>query len=55
LYEILLGPIKNTANNILEVGIGDFGYKNGGSLLLWRNYFTNATIYGIDILSLNRV
>ena len=55
LYEILLKPIKDTANNILEIGIGDFGFKNGGSLLLWAEYFTKATIYGIDILPLNRV
>ena len=55
LYDTLLKPIKDTAENILEVGIGAFGPKNGGSLLLWRNYFTKATIYGIDILPLNRV
>lgn len=55
LYETLLEPIKNNAKNVLEVGIGDFGIKNGGSLLLWRKYFTNATIYGIDILPINRV
>ena len=45
----------NAKKNILEVGIGDFGYKNGGSLLLWKNYFTNATIFGVDILPLDRV
>lgn len=55
LYETLLEPIKDTADNILEVGIGDFGIKNGGSLLLWTKYFTKATIHGIDILPLNRV
>ena len=55
LYETLLEPIKDTAKNILEIGIGDFGPTNGGSLLLWRKYFTNATIHGIDILPLNRV
>ena len=54
-YETLLEPIKDTADNILEVGIGNFGIKNGGSLLLWTNYFTKATIHGIDILPLNRV
>jgi cephalosporin hydroxylase len=55
LYETLLEPIKDTAENILEVGIGDFGTKNGGSLLLWTNYFTKATIHGIDILPSDRV
>ena len=55
LYDVLLKPIKDTAENVLEVGIGNFRYKNGGSLLLWKDYFTKATIYGIDILPLNRV
>lgn len=55
LYETLLNPIKDTAENVLELGIGDFGPKNGGSLLLWKKYFTKATIYGIDILPINRV
>ena len=55
LYDKLLKTLKNTAKNVLEVGIGDFETKNGGSLLLWSNYFTNATIYGIDILPINRV
>ena len=55
LYNSILFRLKDTATNILEVGIGDFGEKNGGSLKLWRDYFTNATIYGLDILPLNRV
>ena len=55
LYQQLLENKKNTATNILEVGIGDFGEKNGGSIKLWADYFTNATIYGLDILSVNRV
>lgn len=37
------------------MGIGDFGAKNGGSIKLWRDFFTNATIYGLDILPINRV
>ena len=32
LYEALLSPKKDTARNILEVGIGDFKEKNGGSI-----------------------
>ena len=55
LYEKLLASKKETAKNILEVGIGNFGEKNGGSIKLWRDYFTNATIYGLDILPENRV
>lgn len=55
LYERLLSKKKETAKNVLEVGIGDFGQKNGGSIKLWRDYFTNATVYGLDILPINRV
>jgi hypothetical protein len=55
LYEKLLVNKKYTAKNILEIGIGDFDEKNGGSIKLWRDYFTNATIYGLDILPINRV
>jgi hypothetical protein len=55
LYQKLLESKKETAKNILEVGIGDFGKKNGGSIKLWHDYFTNATIYGLDILPIERV
>ena len=55
LYQKLLESKKETAKNVLEVGVGDFGEKNGGSIKLWRDYFTNATIYGLDILPINRV
>lgn len=55
LYSKLLKNKQNTAMNVLEIGIGDFGEKNGGSIKLWRDYFTNATIYGLDILPIDRV
>ena len=55
LYDNLLSPIRQSATKVLEVGIGDFGQKNGGSLILWRKYFPNATIYGLDILPITRV
>jgi hypothetical protein len=55
LYQQLLVSKKETAKNVLEIGIGDFGPKNGGSILLWKNFFTNAIIYGIDILPNDRV
>ena len=51
----MLHKKKETAKNILEIGIGDFDDKNGGSIKLWKDYFTNAIIYGIDILPINRV
>jgi hypothetical protein len=55
LYEKLLFKKKNTAKNVLEIGIGDFVEKNGGSIKLWRDYFETATIYGLDILPIDRV
>jgi len=46
IYDILFESIQHTAQNVLEIGIG-----KGGSILLWKNYFTSANIYGIDINS----
>jgi hypothetical protein len=43
-YENLFKDKRETATNILEIGIAE-----GGSLNLWRDYFNNAHIYGIDI------
>ena len=37
---------QHTARNVLEVGI-----YTGGSLKLWRDYFVNATVFGIDTRS----
>lgn len=50
LYETLLVNKKETAKNILEIGI-----SSGGSIKLWNDYFQNATIYGIDIMNINNV
>lgn len=44
LYERILSSKKDSATNILEIGI-----NTGGSIKLWADYFTNATIYGVDI------
>lgn len=49
-YEKTFTRIKDTAKNILEIGI----YK-GGSIKLWHDYFTNATIYGMDIMNIDDV
>ena len=48
LYQSLFNNKKNTAKNILEIGI----FK-GGSIKLWSEFFINATIYGIDVMDLN--
>lgn len=46
LYHSLLECKKETAKNILEVGI-----DRGGSIKLWSEFFINATVYGLDIMS----
>ena len=45
LYEHIFFPMKNASIKICEIGIA-----NGGSLILWQEYFPNATIFGIDII-----
>lgn len=55
LYEDILKEKKYSAKNIIEIGIGDFGEKNGGSIKMWRDYFPNATVFGVDILTKDRV
>ena len=44
IYEHIFFSMKNAPIKICEIGIG-----KGGSLILWQEYFPNATIYGIDI------
>jgi len=44
IYGDLLRYYKNRKNNILEIGI-----RQGGSLRMWKEYFSNSNVYGIDI------
>jgi len=44
-YERLFAPFKDTAKNILEIGVW-----KGGSIKLWSDYFSNATVYAVDIM-----
>ena len=45
LYDMILKPYQQNASAVLEIGV-----KKGGSLKLWREYFSFQThIYGIDI------
>lgn len=55
LYENLLMSKKETAKNVLEVGIGPFLESNGGSIKLWHDYFKNATVYALDNCPLESV
>ena len=50
LYQKLLIGKKETAKNVLEVGI-----HLGGSIKLWSDYFTNAKVYGLDVMNINDV
>ena len=45
-YEELFESKKHENINVLEIGI-----HYGGSIKLWRDYFTNAQIYGVDVIN----
>lgn len=44
LYESILAPHRRSYSRVLEIGI----YK-GASILMWRDFFPNAEIFGLDI------
>lgn len=48
LYQNLLIKKKESALNVLEVGI-----CLGGSIKLWSDFFTNATVHALDIGDVN--
>lgn len=57
-YHALLLKKRNSVQNFLEIGIGTRAlmvpivgneYKEGASLKAWRDFFPNATVYGLDI------
>lgn len=50
-YEQHFGPFREKKINLLEIGIGGEGNiaAGGQSLRMWRDFFPNATIYGLDI------
>ncbi len=43
-YHELLKDKRESMQKVMEIGI-----DRGWSLLMWREYFPNATIYGVDI------
>lgn len=51
-YQEHFAPLKNKKLNILEIGVG--GYEDpdsgGDSLRMWKQYFPNSMIYGMDIV-----
>lgn len=44
VYQSLFEPIRFNVQNLLEIGV-----NRGNSHLMWKSYFDNANIYGIDI------
>jgi len=50
LYQKLLINKKDTAQNVLEIGIAE-----GGSIKMWSEFFTNADIHGLDIINIDNV
>lgn len=42
-YDKLFSPIRDEKLNIVEIGVWE-----GASLRMWRDYFPNATITGVD-------
>jgi cephalosporin hydroxylase len=57
VYQKLFESKKYDTNNILEIGIGEpkQNKENGGSIKLWHDYFSNSTIYGLDIHDISDV
>jgi hypothetical protein len=50
-YEQHFRSIKNRSLNILEIGIGGYedSMSGGESLRMWKSYFPNSRVYGLDI------
>ena len=47
-YSKAFEPYRDTSNGVLEIGI-----FHGHSINMWRKYFEQAKIYGIDIVNRN--
>lgn len=50
IYNTIFSPIKDTTRNLLEIGI-----YHGDSIILWRDYFTNADVSCVDINKCERL
>jgi hypothetical protein len=50
-YQRYFQPIRYQRLNVLEIGVGGYAdsQEGGGSLRMWKTYFPNSRIVGIDI------
>jgi hypothetical protein len=50
-YQRHFSPWRDMEINVLEIGIGGYARagKGGASLRMWKEFFPNAQIYGLDI------
>lgn len=55
LYQTLFESKKESATHILEVGIGPGIRQNGGSIVMWADFFKNAQIHAADIIPIDHV
>lgn len=53
VYERYFSPVRESTKQLCEIGIGGFwadvNWVHGNSLKVFRDYFTNAKILGLDI------
>jgi hypothetical protein len=54
VYEELFSSKKESATRVLEIGIGPYP-PNGGSILMWAQYFKNAEVHAADLISIDQV
>ena len=60
VYADLFESIRNDAVRLLEIGVGGYEVQDdpavgGASLRMWRDYFPNGEIVGLDILDKSAV
>ena len=49
-YQRHFGPLRSRKNLVIEIGVGGFeAVLPGGSLRVWRDYFSRSTIIGLDL------
>lgn len=56
-YQRYFAPLRNKRLNLLEIGVGGYDNGNGGaaSLRMWKAYFRQCQIVGIDLYDKGRL